>query len=273
VDFKVGISFGLDIEGWNLQNAELLVQGEATLSAGAKVGASATTSDIMTIPVLKSKQLGAAKFTIGPVPFNAAMDLGIDVNVNVKLAASDSFSAGATASASAEFGVTFASGAWQRVSNHDWKYSFPDPDISASESATASISLVPTLRLEFDWIGGPRASLIPYVAAQAEISSSGTCAAVVGYGLNVGVGADIDIKNPFTGSSIPGLKKSWPTTLIYQSGTKPMKKCDPCSSCVDPPDYYDMYVAPPAPPYSNYNSYADATDYYDTYVAPPPPLL
>lgn len=210
----LGITFGLDLEHAQLQSAELLVTGQVDLTAGASL----SSSDAVTknIPLVTNYALGNADFAVCGVPFHAAASFDLELRVVADAGATMSASIGAVGTA--ELGVTYTNGAWVRKSSRTWSYKKIMPTLHASTREQVTLSLVPTAKLEFDWIGGPRAAVLPYVSALADMSSSGTCSASLGYGLNVGVGGNVNLKDPFTGDSLGSwAKKTWPLSLVYQS--------------------------------------------------------
>ena len=223
VNFDAGIKFGLDMESWQLQSAEFVVTADSSVGLDAAFNPSSSNSYDHTFSLMKNKKLGGATFSIGPVPFHANLDFNLELRLKASATSDASIHAGATASASAEMGVRYSSySGWERVATKNWQDSWTPPSLSASAQATATISVVPTTALVFDWIGGPRGSILPYVAVTAQASTYSGCSGSLGFGVNVGVGAEIDIKDPFDGKEL-GIKKTWPNSLVYQSGTKPVR--------------------------------------------------
>lgn len=126
------------------------------------------------------------------MPFNIAGQLDLDVVLKASARARAQFGVGATSSATARAGITFRNGRWEGATSRNWAFNRISPSISAGSNADLALSLVPSVSLIAAWIGGPTCSFVPYVAANIQAGGGG-CNADVGWGVEVQVGARVDV--------------------------------------------------------------------------------
>jgi len=234
----LGVLFNLDIRNWNLQSADLAVRGQTRITAHASVGAVGSWRLDNHLPLLRNVGIGSVTFMVGPVPFNIAGQLDLDVLVEANAGAGVTVAAGATASAMAEAGVTFRNGRWDGLSSHNWAFNRITPNIAARANANAAVTLVPSVSLIAAWIGGPTVSFAPYVASDIR-ANGGTCNADVGWGVEIQVGARLDVRNPATGRSLGcrGCTHSWGQQRMWATNNgnpTPLFRCsNGCRTCAN----------------------------------------
>lgn len=224
--------FNLRIQGWRLTLADLAVSGTIHATAGAAISATRSWSTDRTWTLLRGQRLGAVTFMVGPVPFRIAGQLDIETFLRAQATGSLTFSAGVTATANSRVGITFRNGRWSTLHSRGWQHQRLAPTLRAGANAAGAVFLVPSITLIANWIGGPLISLAPFVAADVSARAN-TCAATVGWGMEVLVGARLDIQNPVTGNRLGcnGCSHVWRSQPVWSTGTRPLFTCPRCTQC------------------------------------------
>ena len=99
--------------------------------------------------------------------------------------------------------------------------------------ASAAVSLTPTITIAAAWIGGPTVSIVPYVAADmssVDDQHETTCTSDIGWGVDLHVGARIDLQDPVTGRPIgcDGCVHEFAPRTLFSTGTRPLFECATC---------------------------------------------
>jgi len=172
-------------------------------------------------PLIDNRGLGAVTFMIGPVPFRIEAQLDLDAMVQIGASGRVDVSAGMTASATAQMGVAFRNGRWVSENNRHWTRSRIIPSITAAAAADMAVTLVPTIQLTANWIGGPTLAILPYMAASTTVARGNGCDSGIGFGVDVTVGARLDVQNPANGRSLgcSGCTRTLGTATVFRATT------------------------------------------------------
>ena len=235
---NLGVLFNLDINNWRLRSTELAVRGATSVTAHASVGGSRRWSAEHTFTLADRVSLGAVTFLVGPVPFRIEGQLGLDAHIEAGASGGASFGAGITATSSMQLGIAFRNGRWSTLNNRHWRHQRITPSLSVQGTGDFAVSIMPKVQLTAHWIGGPTVAVVPYLSAHAAEtltlgSSTTSCEAQAGWGLDATVGARLDIQNPATGRSLgcPGCTRTMASATVFSLGTRPLFTCSPCNRC------------------------------------------
>ena len=217
---SIGMTFGMSVRRWRLDWADLILRGDARATAHGRFVANARWTHERAFPLISNQGLGAVTFAVGPVPIRVEAQLNLDAYLQLATNGRVDTAAGAAVSTHAQLGVQFRNGHWQSASNRGWTTARRVPSISAQARAMAAFTLVPRVQLTANWLGGPTASFIPYAVADVSATSQ-ACRAQIGFGVDVTVGAVMDLQNPATGRSLGcgGCRRTLATATVFRSPT------------------------------------------------------
>jgi hypothetical protein len=170
-DFTV--DFQLDITSYTVTNA--LMTGTGSASVNIEVQSTGSSSFSQSVAQVTFPSM---PFTIGPIPFNLAM--GIDVVAAAQVEAD--IDASASASGSVMFGMQYSdAGGVKNLHSNNFAYDGHPTLATATSQVQATISLIPSLTLTVDLIGGVKADFIPALtlAGDGYVTQSGATGAVV----------------------------------------------------------------------------------------------
>jgi len=233
VEASLGVVFRLQIRSRRLTIFELVASGYVGATAATDFSASGVFTFEHVFNLVARRNLGTTKFLVGPVPVRVAAELDVDASLSGSLDGSATFSAGVSASAYFSGGVAYRDGGWQTIHNNAWSHSSQTPTVSASATGPISLAIVPTISLVVNWIGGPYMTIYPFLGVDLEANLT-SCSAALGWGIEVSIGARIDIQNPANGQPIGcGLcRHELGEIVVFSTGTQPLMTCEPCSVCI-----------------------------------------
>ena len=223
-NLNIGVLFNINLRSWKLQSAELAVDGALRVMAAVTVNARGRFSTDQKVSLVRSARLGAVTFMVGPVPINIAGSLDIDGFVRARASGQMRFSSGVGVSSNARVGIRFRNGRWTSMRNTNWNNRHLAPTLRAEET-NIGVSIVPSVSLIAAWIGGPTMSFAPYIAAEMRRPPNHqTCQATLGWGMDIMVGARIDIQNPATGRAVGcrGCRHVFRSQPVHRTGTRPL---------------------------------------------------
>ena len=231
----VGILFNLNIQRWSLTRADLALTGDIEAAAGVSFGIAGANGNFdHTVDLIRGVNLGAVTFNVGPVPFRVAGQVDVEAFVKAEASASLSYDASVAVMANTRLGITFRNGRWNTIHDRGWHQQRRNPDVEATATAHAAVSIAPSITLIANWIGGPLISVAPHLAAQVGPGRrTRQCTAVLGWGVDVMVGARVDIQNPVSGNRLgcTGCSHLWRSSPVFSTELMPLFACEPCNQC------------------------------------------
>ena len=243
-----GVRFELDITRWNLRKLVVAIRGHAEFAAIAKLTSTITASVTRSFKLVES-QIGTNTLHIGPVPFliHSFLHLNLVVRIEGTLAGllPTEMTMGATGRSDVEYGVGLRRDARDniepfRISKSDWKRTTWGPEFQPTSSATRArvvVSLEPSLFISINWIGGPTATIAPYVATEFDTNGWPTapgsrqdeCGLSIGWGFDVFVGAYLVVRNPLNNNPI--LRRELGFTTVTSIPMQQLWGCDCDRQC------------------------------------------
>lgn len=226
--WDIGVRIELDIRSHNLHNLEVAAYGQAALTAQARL-VSGSSPISGSWEVLRSTRVGGpVTFAIGvlPIKLQAHMSMSASIEMDAAVTGGTMTTGSNMAWANVEHGIRATRRTdwfgnpyhqWDRPYSADWGLAHGRPSLSlpSSISASAVVSLEPTLYLVINGIGGPTITLIPYVAAEFEADPTDDwftdphCGATVGTGVTAYVGARINVLGIIQHTLDPHRVLSW----------------------------------------------------------------
>ena len=232
-----GVRFEIDIVSRRLEHLVLSVRGQAVFQAVASFDSGVSTlGSTRSIELLRDTSLGSIVIT-ALVPFHIQAFLRLDAVMQATAAVPGvSMLTGVRATAAVEYGVSMDRGfwgtSWRRIASEDWHQEVWLPSFSPSAqpiTLSGAVSIEPQIFLTVNWLGGPTATLSPYISTVVDAGPTTDCGATVGWGIEAHVGAQMDVRNPFTGTSLAS------TTLVSQEVTgvpfRELFECDCSPQC------------------------------------------
>jgi hypothetical protein len=246
---QVGLGVHMNIHDWKLQTANISAVLTPDITANADLSLPATLSKTYSKELIKPESLGSIDFAIGPVPIHASALLGLSLHASVHADAVITLKTGAGAKIKpSTFGVSYARDqGWSQVKHvlsDATTMTHQPPTLTAAAGATASLSVVPSLSLNVDYLGGPTVQAVPTldfrVQAPAETVSKETgaqesavsgCAAnqlkgTLSWGLDVSVSAKLSLKLPGVLKKLDRTFANWGPKTVYSMPNKQLEsKC------------------------------------------------
>ena len=202
----------------------MAANGRLKAKVDAKFWALGTYNHEQSYSILSNRRLGCVTFTVGPVPFRIEGQFNLDAMFDASANGFADLRVNAAVDTSATLGVEFKNRRWGFISARHFGVTRSTPQPTVTGSVQAAVTLVPKVQLTVNWIGGPTFALLPHASSEASVSGS-SCGADFAAGLDVTVGAVLDVQNPMTGGSIGGYgsggkyhaKRTLGTATIYES--------------------------------------------------------
>ena len=72
----------VQVDHWDLKSAELIIQPRGDIAVALKIEESRDWSYSHVFPLIKNMDLGSATFNVGPVPFQATLQLTAGIHVD-----------------------------------------------------------------------------------------------------------------------------------------------------------------------------------------------
>lgn len=231
---SLGVQFYVSIRRWRLRQATLAVQGDASLTAGADIHMSGRDRIDENFQLIRAAGLGSVTFMVGPLPLRIAGYLDLDGTVQADSDGNLDASAAATATAHLRVGIEFRNRRWRTIHDRHWGTHRERPSMQVASRANVGVGLTPTIFIMAAWIGGPFASVAPYVSIDMSSFDNEwgpSCTSDIGWGLDIHVGARIDLQNPITGRPLrcSRCRHEFAQRTIFSTGTRPLFECDRCS--------------------------------------------
>jgi hypothetical protein len=198
----LGLSASFDIEQYSLNSLTISATGDAALNVGLQASASAKWSNSNSVSVFDLKT-PEVTFIIGAVPFSVDFDIPVTAGYEIDVAGAATLSSSVNGYGSITYGISYTGGSSdvQRINSQTLQHSGTMPTLTADVTATATVYLLPALKMTIDMIGGPYVGLKPYVEAAVAIGTSTSCgsssvaaSATLNAGFAVSLGAEINIE-------------------------------------------------------------------------------
>ena len=173
VGIELGVNFSISVHDWHVETAEISALVTPDFRASAGLALDETDHDVhtWTKELIDADKLGSLNFAIGPVPVHISAAISLALQAQLRLGGRVTVDSAARAQHTKEavLGVQYdrANGeGWQEI-KHDVdappSTSHETQALDATGSADARLSIVPSLALNVDFIGGPTIAAAPYL--------------------------------------------------------------------------------------------------------------
>lgn len=175
---------------------------------------------------------GTLDFMLGPVPVVIHTTVPVNISYHMDADVEGSVAVAASAQGSLSYGITYsASQGFNQIATSNFQHGGGLKSISLNMQASLQLSVLSTVVINVEYIGGPTVGIKPFVEFVASYGSGNACARYGGFqvaanwGLQITIGALVDIelgsetiyKHNFGSDTVYSIKRPLLSACVYAS--------------------------------------------------------